>query len=495
MLLAGCQSLGGRSAEEAGQATDRAVGLGSSAPWLEEAATEQPSDVWERMRLGFALQDEIGINPRIERQRLWFASNPGHMKILAQRGSLYLHYVVERLEERGMPLELALLPAIESAYNPQALSRSQAAGLWQFIPSTGRHFNLRQTTWYDGRLDITASTDAALTYLQRLHEMFNGDWLLALAAYNAGEGTVSRAIEHNERRGLPTDYWHLPLPKETQEYVPKLLALSQLVRTPEVYGLTLQPIANEPYFESVPVRRRLDLPRLAKLADLDLNELQALNPGYRRQILHDGPEHLLVPTEKAELLAANLALLGKQDEVQWQRYRVRPGDSLHAIAYRHQITVATLKEINGLTSNRLSIGQELTLPGITEEAGLTQLAAAPSAPAPVREHRVVSGDNLWTIARRHSVSVNDLKRWNNLRSNDLRLGQVLRLEGGQAAAQAGNARQERQSVTYYQVRQGDSLYLIAKRFNVDLAKLQRWNPNSSPKALRPGQTLTLYLPR
>jgi membrane-bound lytic murein transglycosylase D len=185
-----------------------------------------PQDVWERMREGFQMQDGIDVNPRIEQQRLWFVSNPSFLETAADRGSLYMHYIVERLEERDMPLELALLPVIESAYNPMAYSRAHAVGLWQFIPSTGRYFNLRQTNLYDGRRDVTASTIAALDYLSRLHEMFNGDWLLALAAYNAGEGTVSRAIERNVRLGLPTDYWNLSLPQETRDYVPKLLALS-----------------------------------------------------------------------------------------------------------------------------------------------------------------------------------------------------------------------------------------------------------------------------
>lgn len=183
-----------------------------------------------------------------------------------------MHYVVERLEERNMPLELALLPVIESAYNPFALSRSNAAGLWQFIPATGQHFNLRQTNFYDGRRDITASTNAALTYLERLHDMFNGDWMLALAAYNAGEGTVSRAIERNEKLGLPTDYWNLPLPQETQDYVPKLLALSQIVMAPDSYGISLNPINNEPYFQAVRVKRGIDLSSVAALANLDEDE-------------------------------------------------------------------------------------------------------------------------------------------------------------------------------------------------------------------------------
>jgi membrane-bound lytic murein transglycosylase D len=498
--LAGCAGTGQKD-EDPGKDTDPALGMSQRTQWLEEAeATREPQDIWERMRNGFKLQDEIGVNPRIERQRLWYVSKPSFLETASERGSLYIHYVVERLEERNMPLELALLPVVESAYNPFAYSRSHAVGIWQFIPSTGRYFNLRQTNWYDGRRDITASTNAALNYLDRLHEMFNGDWLLALAAYNAGEGTVSRAIERNQKLGLPTDYWNLPLPQETQDYVPKLLALSQLVMAPEAYGVNLSPIANEPYFEVVEVKQqRLDLSRVARMADMDADEMYQLNPAFKKRITMDGPQHLLVPAEKAELLTANLALMKPQELVDWQQYRVRTGDSLHGIANRYHVTVKTLKEINGLSGNHLRVGQSLSIPvepGLKPDQPLFQNVASASAPAPTQNHKVKSGDNLWTIARQHKVDVQDIKRWNNLKGNSLKAGQVLKLKGGAtqvASAASGKSKgKDRESVTYYKVKRGDSLYLIAKRFNVEMKHLQRWNPRSGG-GLKPGQTLTLYL--
>jgi membrane-bound lytic murein transglycosylase D len=445
------------------------------------------------MRSGFKLHDQIDVNPRIERQRLWFVSNPSFIEKASERGSLYIHYIVERLEERDMPLELALLPMIESAYNPFAYSHANAVGLWQFIPSTGRHFNLRQTNWYDGRRDVTASTNAALNYLSRLHEMFNGDWLLALAAYNAGEGTVSRAIERNQRLGLPTDYWNLPLPKETQDYVPKLLALSQIVMAPEAYGMDLNPIANEPYFEVVELKHSLDLSRAARLAEVDEDELYLLNPAFKKRITMDGPQQLLVPTDKAELLAANLALMKPQELVDWQEYQVRPGDSLHSIANRYQLTVNTIKDINKLSSNHLRVGQLLSIPaqpGVKPQP-LYQNLASLDAVQP-RSYRVRSGDNLWQIAKAHNVSVDNLKRWNRLPGNALKVGQVLRLNGDSGASSNSSRSGGRQAVTYYKVKQGDSLYLIAKRFKVDMRKLQSWNPRNGSR-LKPGQTLTLYL--
>lgn len=497
VLLSGCQSL---PSQEESSDTERAVSLQSEPEWLEEPSEPQaPTDIWERMRAGFKLQDEIGINPRIENQRLWFVSNPSFLENASNRGSLYIHYVVERLEERNMPMELALLPVIESAYNPYAYSRSHAVGLWQFIPSTGRYFNLHQTSWYDGRRDISASTNAALNYLSRLHDMFNGDWLLAMAAYNAGEGTVSRAIERNQRLGLPTDYWNLPLPKETQNYVPKLLALSQIVMSPAAYGVTLNPIANEPYFEKVASRPGLDLSRLAAMTDVEEDVLESLNPAFKRGITVEGPQHLLVPVDKVELFSASLAMLEPEKQVQWREYRVRPGDNLHNIANRHHLTVNTLKEINKLSSNSLRVGQVLSIPGQggarEPEQPLHQTARA-TASQPQR-YRVKNGDSLWRIANAHGVALSDLQRWNGLNARStLRLGQTLEIHQGNAAsapASAATASTQRLNVTHYRVRNGDSLYQIAQRFKVDVKNLQRWNPRSDARSLRPGQTLTLYL--
>ncbi|MHA6493207.1 LysM peptidoglycan-binding domain-containing protein [Pseudomonas borbori] len=497
MTLVGCQTAS--QAPDRSRDTDTAVGLEQEPEWLTSTIKkpQEPEDIWERVRGGYQLQDSIGINPRIEQQRLWFVSNPSFVEKVGERSSPYIHYIVERLEERNMPMELALLPMIESAYNPLAYSHAHAVGLWQFIPSTGRNFNLRQTSWYDGRRDVMASTNAAMNYLSRLHEMFNGDWLLALAAYNAGEGRVSRAIERNQKLGLPTDYWNLTLPSETQNYVPKLLALSQVVMSPEAYGVSLAPIANEPYFEKVELKQRMDLSRIAALADLDEDELYLLNPAFKRRVTLDGPQHLLVPTGKAELLAANLLLMKPDALVDWQEYRVRSGDSLHGIANRYRLTVNTLKEINQLSSNNLQVGQVLSIPA---EPG-----AAPSEPlfqntvsrAPAsRSYRVKNGDNLWLIAKAHKVSVKDIQRWNTLKGNKLRTGQVLNLQGSSATptAVARTSSSDRNAVTYYRVRSGDSLYMIAKRFNVQMQHLKSWNPRTG-SALKPGQTLTLYLPQ
>lgn len=500
--LAGCQSTPQTTSDNQARSASRAIDVQFNPAW-----TESQNDIWERMRVGFQLQDQIDTNPRIERQRLWFMSNQSFLENASERGAPYMHYVVERLEERDMPLELALLPVIESSYNPMAVSRAQAVGLWQFIPSTGTHFNLRQTNFYDGRRDITASTNAALTYLTRLHDMFNGDWLLALAAYNAGEGTVSRAIERNERLGLPTDYWNLPLPQETQDYVPKLLALSQLVNAPTIYGINLSPIANQPYFTSIRVKPGLDLSRVAALADLDQDELQQLNPAFKRGVTLDGPHHLLVPLDKADTLKAGVATMQPVEikVASNAHYRVRKGDSLHSIAQRYRLSVAELKAANRLSANRLRNGQTLIIPGqpgrpTIEPESPRQLAqvdrskAAPAARASSRTYTVKNGDTLWQIAKKNDVAVDDIKRWNKLDSHGVKPGQTLTLQGGKATATqlASTSKAKQDNATYYKVKQGDSMYLIAKRFNVEMQHIKRWNPRSG-QALKPGQTITLYL--
>ena len=462
------------------------LGLENSPSWINEVDTEQNPDIWQRIRQGYQLQTYLDDNPRIDHHRLWFASRGKSIETMSERSSPYMYYIVESLEERKMPLELALLPMIESAYDPLAYSRSHASGLWQFIPSTGRHFKLKQSQWYDARRDIMASTQAALDYLQYLNNMFDGDWLLALAAYNAGEGTVGRAIKRNLELGLPTDYWNLNLPEETQGYVPKLLAVAQLINSPEAYGIALSPIANEPYFTQIPLKQQMDITRLAKLAKIKEHDLVKLNPAYNQGITFDGPKHLLVPMKSAELLAAKLAIMSPSELVQWEQYRVRSGDNLSNIANRHNVSIALIKDINKLPNNHLRIGRVLSIPKSRSSAA--SYLAQYSAPAPIRStnYTVRAGDNLSKIATQHKVSVAELKRWNKLPSNALKVGQNLTL----AAGNTSNSKSAR--TTFYKVRPGDSLYAIAKRHKVSLKQLQNWNPKIS-NALKPGQTLSLYL--
>lgn len=404
----------------------------------------QPEDLWERIRRGFAMPDLDG--PLVVEREAWYASRPEQMAILVQRSRRYLFHIVQELEKRGMPTELALLPMVESAMNPMANSPARASGLWQFIPSTGKQYNLEQNWWYDARRDIVASTNAALDYLQFLHDMY-GDWQLALASYNMGENGVMRAIERNRARGLPTDYASLQIPRETQYYVPKLQALKNIFANPSAFGIDLAPIANAPYFVTVELTRDIDLNIAAKLADMPLNDLIALNPGHNRPMVSTAiSPQLILPTDRASVFIANLER-NKKPLSTWQTYVYQRGDKLNQVAAEYGISTAKLRELNHLDRRaRVTTGQRLLVPrkGSGElaivPAGLFVAASPASSKAQDNQragsYKVRRGDTLYAIAQRFDVEVDDLRDWNNgLRK--LQAGDTLRLS---APAQARTAK-------------------------------------------------------
>jgi membrane-bound lytic murein transglycosylase D len=405
---------------------------------------------------------------------------------------------------------------VESAYRPFAYSSGRAAGLWQFIPSTGLHYGLKQTWWYDGRRDIVASTHAALDYLERLHGLFS-DWELALAAYNAGEGTVGRAIRANRSRGLPTDYWNLPLSRETQAYVPRLLAIRALVADPARYNLDLRSIPDEPYLTVVEVGTQIDLALAAELADISVDDLYQLNPGFNRWATDpDGPHLLVVPIASASRFESALSELPPQRRVKWHRYQIARGDSLISIANRHHTTVEVLRQVNELQGNTIRAGQHLIVPMASKSAEhYTQSASQRLAqvqsrqrPGQKRMHTVKQGDTLWGIARSYGVSTDQLTAWNGLSARDtLQPGQSLAIwtsspsagprpasnpQLAKAPAFRTNPAAQIQKVRYT-VRAGDSLYAIAQRFNVTIDDLRRWNDLSAKRYLQPGQLLIMHV--
>lgn len=397
-------------------------------------ATRQYADIWQRLRAGYALPQ---LNsPLIARHEQWFANNPEYMEAMVHRARLYLYYIVEEVEKRGIPMEIALLPAIESAYKPQAYSRARAAGLWQFIPSTGRIYGLRMNWWYDGRRDVLASTQAALDYLEKLRDQFNGDWQLALAAYNCGEGKVERLMNENRRRGLPTDYVSLKkLPRETQHYVPKLMAMVNIIADPAKYGLQLAAIPDTEFFARVETDGQIDLGVVARLTDMPVDELFMINPGYQRWVTDpNGPHELLVPADKKDALIAGLTKLADEERLQWTRHEVQRGDTMSRIAGRYRVTVESIRTANKMKTNHLTLGQNLIIPVSANKvfaAIPTYLKTSASAPRDQNGrlkvvHRVRSGETLWSIARKYKVYVHQLREWNLLDANDvLRLGQRL----------------------------------------------------------------------
>lgn len=403
--------------------------------------SKQPLDLWSRIRAGYSLAPLD--SHLIARHEQWFVNNPEYMRAMTERARLYLYYIVDEVEKRKMPLEIALLPAIESAYKPYAYSRARAAGLWQFIAPTGRLYGLKTNWWYEGRRDVMASTQAALDYLEKLRDDFDGDWHLALAAYNAGEGKIARMMEYNRKKGLPTDYQHLKLRAETVNYVPKLIAMANLVATPEKYGVQLAAIPNRPYFAQVDVGSQIDLAVVSQLTDVPLDQLQYINPHLNRWATHpEGPHQLLIPVDKKDALLSGLNGISEHERVQWRGHEVKRGDTLHDVARHYGVTLEAIRSANRLNSNMLHIGQSLLIP--VSARPLSPVAASIAGPASAAKpspptwtaaigatpliHYVRAGETLWGIARRYGVLVSQIAHWNLLEPGDiLRLGQKLRI--------------------------------------------------------------------
>ena len=341
--------------------------------------TTAPTSLWQRIRYGFGLPDIA--SPLVREQEEWFANRPDYIRRTVARSSRYLYHIVEEVEKRGLPSEIALLPIIESAYNPVAYSRAHASGIWQFIPSTGKLYGLQQNFWYDGRRDVMAATNAALDYLEKLYDMF-GSWDLALAAYNWGEGAVSRAITRNLARGLPADYQSLIMPLETRYYIPKLQAVKNIIANPAQYGIELTEVPNQPYFVAVTTTKHIDIKVAAKLADVPIEEFVSLNPGYSRPVIRANVEQtLLLPSDKADVFRANLEN-HVQPLVSWQTYKLKTGESIDRVAARHGISVAYLKQVNSISPRRkVSSGATLLIP--SNGAATPHLPDLPAPPVAV----------------------------------------------------------------------------------------------------------------
>lgn len=415
--------------------------------------THPPRDMWDRIRRGFAIP-----NLESELTQQWtdyYASHPESVLLMSQRAGKYLYHIVDELDRRGLPTELALLPFVESAYNPTALSRAQASGLWQFVPATGRQYKLTQDWWRDQRRDPIASTSAALDYLSYLYD-FQGDWHLALASYNWGEGAVKRALEKNAQAGLPTDYVSIKMPDETRNYVPKLQAIKNIVADPGRFGITLPPVSNTPYFTSVKKTQDIDIEVAAKLAEMSMEEFTSLNASYNRPIiLAEHEPVLLLPTNRVDIFNANLAAY-KGRLASWNVYRTKKGESYAAIAKKHGISLGRLMAANGLsTKQKVASAQTLLVPATGTAPATTggiQLASFdPSASAPeatakratrknndvvvlkrqanVRTHTIKGGDTLFSLAKRYNTTVTELRKLNNLKNDKLATGKKLRVPG------------------------------------------------------------------
>ncbi len=523
------------------------------------ASSFNDADLWQRVRRGFVM-GELN-SPLVLQQEQWYATRPDYIQRFVDRGSKYLHHIVEAVEKRGMPMEVALLPIIESAFNPQAFSRAKASGMWQFIPSTGKHFGLKQDWMADNRRDVLLSTDAALDYLQKLYRMFNS-WELAFAAYNCGEGCVARAIAKNAKRGLPTDYLSLNLPLETRSYVPKLIAVKNIILSPGSYGIELEAMENRPYFAKVAAPEKIDTSLAARLAEMPEEEFATLNPAFIRPVANSGTGYFLVPYDKAETFRSNLDLYRSLNGpmVSWQTVTAKRGESIDAIAKRYGMTGSYLRATNGALKEQkgkltaastimvpitaqakimsAALDQKVALKAAQESSASTSAAVsseetrAPSKaplvaneavtlalqPAPAASqtvaaaetpslpdsHRVQRGETLFSISKRYSVGVDQLKMINAMKTNNVQVGQNILLSGFSKAEAPLNASPELIRVSTparaapakpstYTVKSGDTLYAIAIKFAVELDDLLRWNKLSAKSVLQPGNKIRVTL--
>ena len=446
------------------------------------------NDIWEILKNELSwntynnkadVQKEIN---RINNHGSWY------FNYLSEQASPYIQYVIQELKSRDLPLELALLPFIESNYDPNAFSHGSAAGFWQIIPSTARQYGVPINSWYDGRRDIVISTKAALDYLTRLHKLFNEDWLLAIAAYNAGEGTVSYLQKRNTTWGKNTDFWSLNLPKETKQYVPRFLALIHTVKNSNSLGIELPDLNNEEQFKITYWPSQIDLTALADIVDISLREIYKLNPGFNYwQSAPDGPHQVLIPIKNANFINEIINDL-PDNKIQWIHYRVQSGDCLSKLAKNYSTSVSLIKKINKLSTNRIIVDDELLIPKIVS------IGVKNSYIPHYTDYQIKRGDSLWDLSKTFNVSIDKISLWNDLGKEDLlKIGNTIKLY--LCENQHDISRPETIQKVAYNVRNGDSLVRIANRFNVSVSELVTWNRKikKQPGLIFPGQYLVIYV--
>ncbi len=452
-------------------------------------------NVWGRLLHSFALEECSDHDVSLKWAQ-WYADRPEYMARIFKRAQPWIFFIAEELERRQLPGELALLPIVESAYDPFAYSSGRALGAWQFISSTGKNYGLSQNWWYDGRRDVWASTHAALDYLKYMNDMFEGDWLLALAGYNSGENRVMRQVKKNTKAGKPTDFWNLKLPRETRGYVPKLLGLTCLFKNPEQYNFEIPATPNQQVITSVDLGRQTDLVLVSQMANVPIDVMFTLNPGYNRWATSPrGPYRVVLPVEGAELLRASLDSIDPSALMKWDQVVVESGDSLSRIAARHHVPVDVLRSSNHLEGDLIRVGQKLRLPRdeqllvdpLYAQAALELQTLQSGLIAAQRvSHRVRPGESLSVIAQRYHVSVKDLQRWNNISDpRSLRAGKTITIfhSPAQAPATGGTVR--------YVVQRGDSLWTIARKHKVKVNDIRNWNGLGNSTVIQPGQSIKI----
>ena len=456
--------------------------------------TQSTPNVWDVLRSHFSLNHE-STQPEVQNQIRWIAAHPSYLQKVARQSQPYIYHIVTEIKKRNLPGELALIPMIESSYDPFAYSGAGAAGLWQLMPGTGTDLGLKQDWWYDGRRSIGPSTNAALTYLAYLHGFFNGDWLLAFAAYDSGEGTMARSIKNSGLTGGKIRFWSLNVPQETKAYIPRLLALAEVIQNPERYHVELPDIPHAPYFEEVNIGSQIDLNHAAKLAGISYRDLIKLNPGFNRWATAPyRPYKLLIPADKVDSFSRNLANLPYNQRVSWTRHKVSAGDNLVLIAQKYHTTVNLIKDLNRLKSNAVKKDQFVLIPSgknTPAPAPIKNIIASPT-PSPIHTqhftvakqykviHIVQKNESYPDIEKKYGVTARDIQSWNHLnQKTPLRNGQQLTLW------------KRSHVISTYTVKSGDNLSTIAQKNNTKTSLLIQLNPELTTHSLRPGQKITL----
>lgn len=504
LLLTGCQlTQPSDSGEQSSSETNRPPTVNKTEPTAQTSTPisnpkpvvtpQSQEDVWQRIAM--QLEMPIPDHPTVDYYRTWYLKHPNHLRTVSKRAAPFLYLITEKIEERNLPLELALLPIVESSFDAFAYSHGSAAGLWQFVPATGKYYGLEQNFWYDGRRDVTASTDAALTYLTALNKRFNGEWTHAIAAYNSGGGRVSSAIRKNKKRGKPTDFFSLNLPKETSGYVPKLLALADIIANQDKYNIDIPSIANKPAVTLVDPGEQLDLAIAAQYAGISVKELQGLNPAYNQwSTAPDGPQQLLIPIQAQDSFNYQVAQ-NRGKGMKLVRYKVKSGDSLSVLANRYNTTTKVIQRANGMSTTNIRVGQHLMIPASAKDENVYALSASKRLEKTQSKtrgqykltHTVRSGESLWSIAKANKVSHKSLAKWNGMGPRDtLRVGQKLVI--WKNSSQGSVIR-----TVFYNVRSGDTISGIASKFKVKSRDIVKWNDLSKQKYLKPGQKLKLYV--
>lgn len=445
-------------------------------------------NVWDVLRSQLILNHDV-TQAAVQEQLRWLIAHPSYLQKLA-RSEPYIYHIITEVKKRRLPGELALLPMIESAYDPFAYSGAGAAGLWQLMPGTGTNLGLKQDWWYDGRRSIRPSTDAALNYLTYLNKYFNGNWILAIAAYDSGEGTVSRAIKNSGQSNRSIRFWSLPLPSETKTYVPRLLALAEIIKYPQRYRVVLPDIPHVPYFEEVNIGSQIDLNHAAKMAGISYSDLIKLNPGYNRwATAPNQPFKLLIPASKVDAFNRNLAHVPQEKLISWTRHQVRSGDSLDSIARHYFTTVKLLRELNRLPTDKLKNGQFILIPNTKNApAAVAQkpmpkplLDRAPTIQTYKVVHIIQKGENFKTLENKYHVTTANIRQWNKLSPTQQNLAKGTQLIIWKQTVNPG----------IYTVKAGDSLSAIARLNHTTVSNLNRLNPTINTRVLKPGQRLMI----